>query len=245
MGVVTIGVDLGQRRDPTAIAVVEREWRDVGARWEAHHTARHLERLDLGTPYPAVARRVAEVIEILRRLIQAAEREALLAESDPLGPPAPEPPTLGEVYLDTTGVGQPVVDVLREAGVRVRAVYFTHGDRRTDGGDEVKLGKAWLVSRMQSLLQNGRLHLPRTAEAEVLAKELLDYEIKVDQNANDTYGAFKVGTHDDLVTALGLATQEDGQDPDAVVRLSRALRALNDPAVWNGWSSSDGDADGW
>ena len=27
--------------------------------------------------------------------------------------------------------------------------------------------------------------------------------------ANDRYGAFKVGTHDDLVTALGLAVQLD------------------------------------
>lgn len=32
---------------------------------------------------------------------------------------------------------------------------------------------------------------------------------RVSENANDTYGAFKVGTHDDLVTALGLAVQLD------------------------------------
>jgi hypothetical protein len=42
-----------------------------------------------------------------------------------------------------------------------------------------------------------------------LSEELLDYEIRVDENANDRYGAFRVGTHDDLVTALGLATQAD------------------------------------
>ncbi len=35
--------------------------------------------------------------------------------------------------------------------------------------------------------------------------ELQDYEIRVDQDANDKYGAFKVGSHDDLVTALGLS----------------------------------------
>jgi len=63
------------------------------------------------------------------------------------------------------------------------------------------------VSRLQALLQSGRLHLPRTAEAEALAAELLDYEIRVDEHANDKYGAFKVGSHDDLVTALGLAVQ--------------------------------------
>jgi len=36
---------------------------------------------------------------------------------------------------------------------------------------------------------------------------LIDYEIRVDENANDRYGAFKVGKHDDLVTAIGLAVQ--------------------------------------
>jgi hypothetical protein len=77
------------------------------------------------------------------------------------------------------------------------------------GGGEVKLGKAWLVSRMQVLLQSGLLHLPRTPKAEALGKERLDYEIRVTEDANDRYGAFRVGAHEDLVTALGLATQED------------------------------------
>jgi hypothetical protein len=51
-----------------------------------------------------------------------------------------------------------------------------------------------------------------------LAKELLDYEIHIDEDANDKYGAFKVGTHDDLVTALGLATLIDPPDPNRVAR---------------------------
>jgi len=41
-----------------------------------------------------------------------------------------------------------------------------------------------------------------------LAVDLLDYAIRVDSDANDRYGAFKVGTHDDLVTAFGLAAQD-------------------------------------
>jgi hypothetical protein len=69
----------------------------------------------------------------------------------------------------------------------------------------VSLGKALLVSRLQVLLQTRRVHLPRTAEAETLARELLDYEIHVDEQANDRYGAFRVGSHDDMVTSLGLA----------------------------------------
>lgn len=93
------------------------------------------------------------------------------------------------------------------------AVWFTYGDQRTETweGDHlrVSLGKSHMVSRLQVLLGTGRLHLPRTREAAALTEELLDYEIRVDENANDKYGAFKVGTHDDLVTALGLAVQVD------------------------------------
>jgi hypothetical protein len=101
------------------------------------------------------------------------------------------------------------VDLLKGAGVPVRPVYFTHGDRRVEQRDRsISLGKAWLVSRLQALLQTARILLPRTMEAQVLAQELLDYEIHVDEKANDTYGAFRVGSHDDLVTALGLAVQE-------------------------------------
>ncbi len=186
MSGITVGMDIGQKHDPTALAVVDREARTTTGRSEIYHIVRHLERLPLGTPYPDVATRLGALsMGLLER-----------------GTPA------GEIYVDATGVGLPVVDALRGAGVRVTPVYFTHGDRRVVQHDgTISLGKAWLVSRLQVLLQTGLILLPRTAEAEALARELLDYEIKVDQNANDTYGAFKVGAHDDLVTALGLATQ--------------------------------------
>ena len=183
MGVL-IGVDIGQKRDPTALAVAEAEQREE----EWHFLVRHLERLPLGTPYPKVSQRLEEVVAGVHAQIG-------------------EAPT---VYVVDTGVGQPIVDLLSVAGVRTVACYFTHSDRRTKKDwREIIIGKAYLVSRLQALLQTGRIHLPRTAEASALAEELLDYEIRVDQNANDRYGAFRVGTHDDLVTALGLAVQAD------------------------------------
>lgn len=188
MAPTIIGVDIGQKRDPTAIAVAEAQERITHGRSEYHYLIRHLERLQLGTPYPDVARRVGKIYHGARA---RSGKEAL-------------------IYVDATGVGAPIVDMLRDdpPGTRsIKAVYFTHGDRREEARGEVKLGKAYLVSRLQALLQTRRLHLPQTSEAEALAKELLDYEIRLDENANDKYGAFKVGCHDDLVTALGLAVQ--------------------------------------
>ena len=185
-----VGVDIGQKRDPTAICVAREDKRieqDVGE--VTHYLVHLLERLPLGTPYPRVVDRVAEVVH------RASERTGQTVH----------------VYVDATGVGQPVVDLLQERSVEATPVYFTYGDRRTEEGDKVTLGKSFLVSRLQTLLQTRRIHLPNTSEARVLADELQNYEIRVDENANDRYGAFRVGTHDDLVTALGLAVQPTKQ----------------------------------
>jgi phage FluMu gp28-like protein len=53
--VVYIGVDLGKRRDHTAIAIVEK-WRD-------ELLVRHLERVPLGTSYTGVVARVVEIVQ--------------------------------------------------------------------------------------------------------------------------------------------------------------------------------------
>jgi hypothetical protein len=186
---VAVGIDIGQRRDPTALCVAEIVLRTGPSGPQSHFTIRHLERLPLNTPYP-------EVAEILRDLIvQVVE----LTRERP------------KVFVDATGVGAPVVEILQAAAphLRIIPVYFNHGDRRIAEYDQVRLGKAFLVSRLQVLLQTDRLRLAKTAEGEALAAELCEYEIRVTENANDTYGAFRVGTHDDLVTALGLAVQDD------------------------------------
>ena len=95
-------------------------------------------------------------------------------------------------------------------------MYFTHGDRRTESWPQVELGKALLVGRLQMLLQTGRIHLPKTPQTEILARELLEYEIRVESDANERYGSFSVGTQDDLVMALGLAVQTDIPLPGVV-----------------------------
>ena len=191
--IVTMGVHLGQRRHETALCVVEQELRKVGEGREEHYLVRLLDRLPMGTSYPDVARRVTEVAE------RVEERT---------GTPV-------ELFVNATGLGTPVVELLGESRsvCWTWAVYFTHGDRRTEdttGGERVvTLGKAYLVTRLQTLLQLGRLHLPRTAEAQRLADELREYEVRVDADANDRYGAFRVGTQDELVNALGMAVQTE------------------------------------
>jgi hypothetical protein len=224
MGSVAIGMDVGQKHDPTAICVAEMDMRVTGRilhrhatgqtqcsaeckpEMAAHFTARFLQRLPLGTSYPNVAERLVAIVGGLRA--RGIDRM--------------------ELRIDSTGVGAPVVDIMRNAlrsePCQIVAVTFTHGDRYVRDGALATLGKAFLVSRLQALLQTTRIELPNTAEAKALAEELQVYEIRIDQDANDKYGAFKVGAHDDLVTALGLSVISESRQNSAVGMFAAAKR---------------------
>lgn len=190
---INVGVDLGQRSDPSAIIVAEIQLRDYKIDTDGeptggqqHYVIRHVERLPLGTSYVAVVARLGEVYTKLRR------------NSYPT------------VYVDATGVGQPVIDLCESNGLDVTAVMLTGGNRETWVGRDLHLPKILLVSRLQVLLQQRIVHLPQTGEAQALVDELLNFEMKVTDAAHLQFGAFKTGTHDDLAVALGLACRDIG-----------------------------------
>jgi len=204
-------VDIGQRVDPSAIVVAELERRSVSRHVSqvypppdferrpipeyTQYLIRHIERLPIGTSYPDVVRRLAAVVDSLERLMQDGK----------MGFHRPH------LLVDITGVGRPVFEMLKGAlrgrPSRLTGVTFSSGEHLAQGSlrDEIVVGKAYLVSRMQSLLQTGRLQLPQTEAAKQLIEEMQDYEIRVSDAGRLTAGAFKSGTHDDLATALALA----------------------------------------
>ena len=136
-------------------------------------------------------------------------------------------PTVGRAIINQIGIGAPIGKDICAACLlccanqpgcvddAVNAHLSDHLDnaRTTDPGDTgggYGIGKAFLVNRLQTLLQHQRIHLPAGhKEAGALVEELLNYEIRVGENASAKFGAFRTGTHDDLVTALGLAVQTD------------------------------------
>lgn len=188
--IILIGVDVGQRSEASGLCVAETAHREGLYGTEIHYLVRHLERHPAGTSYPALADRAAQLAA------GVAQKTAATAY----------------LYLDATGLGEPVVDVFRSRvrDVHVKAVYFTHGDRcERVSAREIRLGKAFLVSRLQILLQLKQLHLPKNAEADALADDLCNFQIQVAEDANDRYGAFAVGPRDELVTALGMASQPE------------------------------------
>ncbi len=175
-----VGLDLGQASDPTAVAVLER----IHDRrlW----ALRHLSRFRLGTPY-------TEIVEQIRLLTNAW-------------------PLKGNSHLvvDATGVGRPVMDLLRRPGLGSRLVGIT-----IHGGDNAvrdpvmggfRVPKREIVSNLQLLFQQRRLRIAAgLPEAEVFLTELASFQIRISTTTgHDAYSA-RSAEHDDLVLAVGLA----------------------------------------
>jgi hypothetical protein len=186
-----VGLDLGQRQDPTALAAVEQVSVAVGGinrvtfeqPREMQLHVRHLERVRLGTPYLQAADRVSEVL----RWPGVAGNCTLVA--------------------DATGVGAAVLEMLRPAGLGcpVVAVTITGGERatRVDGGWRVP--KRELIAALMVSLQTGQLRIARKLrEAGALVDELMRMRATISDTGHERFGA-KAGSHDDLVLALALA----------------------------------------
>jgi hypothetical protein len=63
-----------------------------------------------------------------------------------------------------------------------------------------------LVSTVQVYLQGKRLKIASRLDlADTLTRELQNFQVKITDAANDTYGAWREGSHDDLVLSASLA----------------------------------------
>lgn len=172
----TLGVDVGQLTDFTALAVVER------VADELRYECAHLQRLPLGTPY---TEQVGEVASVYRRLCDLGQVR---------------------MFLDATGVGRALVDMFRRDGLVFKAVTLTGGNAIGEPRrGEISVPKRDLVATTKAMLQTGRLRVAsRLPDAPVLVRELLAMDVTLSAAAHDSYGA-RSGDHDDLVLALSLA----------------------------------------
>lgn len=192
----TVGLDLGQSADPSALAALEsrevpaEDGRDAPR--VRRHLVRGLTRWPLRTSYVKIVDDVAAM----------------------LGSPPLEGCTL---VIDATGVGRPVYDLFREAALRARlmGVIITAGQGQSFADDGFwHTAKVVLVSSVLVPLQQRRLlFAPRMRETAVLVKELQNYRRVVTAKANETFDP-REGEHDDLVLALALACwQAERADP--------------------------------
>ncbi len=185
-----VGLDLGQAQDFTALAVLHRveltgEWdpAQYAFRKTAELRLRHLQRIPLGTSYPAV-------VEETKRLTRSRE-------------------LAGRCHLiaDGSGVGRPVMDMLRRAGLgcTIMPVTITGGDEESIGKGQYRVPKRDLVTGLQTLLQEGGLQIAAGMTYwPTLLNEMAEMRVKLTANGHAQYAGSE-GAHDDLVLALALA----------------------------------------
>ena len=179
-----LGLDLGQTRDFTALAVLERHPLSNAetAVEPPEYALRHLHRFPLGTPYTEIVPAVAALV-----------RSGPLAEAP--------------VVVDQTGVGRAVVDMMRRAVGWVVPVTITGGHAVTMSEDRsFHVPKKELVTCLQVVMQSRRLRIARGLhEAAVLVRELQQFQVKITAAAHETFGVWREGQHDDMVLAVALA----------------------------------------
>jgi hypothetical protein len=183
------GVDLGQAKDYTAIVVLERIEELTGeaakGQWlkQVRYEISHLERPSLGTPYPAIIERLKE------RIARLPDHERL------------------KIVVDRTGVGRPVVDLMRKEKLSVIPVTITAGGSGTGSVfSGYNVPKRELVSNLAILLQADRLKISsKLPGAAQLVEELQNFKMKITLAGNETYEAWRESDHDDLVLATAMA----------------------------------------
>lgn len=190
------GLDLGQVHDFSTLAVVERvqskgDWDPAAFAWKScvMLRLRYLERIPLGTPYPDVVSRVA-------RVTRFGDLDGAC-----------------ELLVDATGVGMPVVDLLRRAGLRCQltAAIITGGTSEGYVNGVQRIPKRNLITGLQLTLQHGTLQIAGGLKyGAALMAEMAEMRVKIRANGNgeqghEQFGAWREGAHDDLVFAVALA----------------------------------------
>jgi hypothetical protein len=215
----SVGVDLGQANDPTAIAVLEKTiappetamFSPVGehpgnrlVEGSIVYDLVYLKRPKLGTPYDTIARRVAD----------------LVCELEPQGAFG----ELGQVTLsvDGTGVGRGVVDMLdtefKRRGTTSKSIPRVDFRRVSVTGSQTTLKRPtrtngyWSVPKKDlvfpavAAFQQGKIRIGKVADREALVNELKNYRRTTNiATGNMAFEPWRESDHDDLLFAVCLA----------------------------------------
>jgi len=180
-----VGLDLGQRRDYTALVVLEHSFKTFwGDQWlyarpgetgTTTRLVRMIERIRLGTPYPEIVEWVQDIVNH----VQFQNRAVLT--------------------VDATGVGAPVVDLLRRANLKLAnlvPITITGGGRYVPGQNSVP--RAELLTNLQIMIQNNEIGISKGCNQTDALRRELNHLLLDGRGAN-------AGHHDDISIALALA----------------------------------------
>jgi len=186
------GLDLGKRRDYSALAILEysrpyRTYRNaVNYELETEfedprYAIRGLARIALETRY-------TDVVEQIRAKLTRAVNKNYDCT----------------LIVDATGVGQPVVEMFHQLPPRATLVpvVITSAGTETKAKDEWRVPKNDLIAGLQVMLETGDLQIAAGLHfGNALLEELLEFRCNPTAKGNETYE----GPQDDLVLAVALA----------------------------------------
>lgn len=188
-----LGVDFGSQQDYTALALVRRNevikasQNEVGIITQedlkVEYQLLFLERIDLGTAYHLVVDRV----------------KSILKDED----------LRGEIMVlpDATGVGIPIIQMMRRAGVAPMVGITIHGGTSVSKSEHgYGVPKRDLVSSLVMVVQSKRMKIASDISYRAqLVHEMQSFTLKTTSGGSDTYEALMEKDHDDLVMALSMA----------------------------------------
>jgi hypothetical protein len=192
----TVSVDLGQMNDPTAISIIEEVVKSRGdptmvelamgkrgaVEFDTTYLLRHLEQPELRTSYPAIVDRVKAIVNV------------------------PELAGHSVLLVDATGVGRPVLDMMRREGLSPIGITITGGNTpsATDGGYHVP--KRDLAMALHVLFGMGRLKIaPQLELGKVFVREMDTFVMRILNEKTDSYESLTEKDHDDLVLSVAMA----------------------------------------
>ena len=175
-----VGLDLGLRRDPSAVAVVERVARNTGEYdrvqmchvMETLYVVREARRFPLETPYVEIPLEVRRVMQGLTAGISKT------------------------LTVDATGVGAPVVELLKKAdlGCRLKPVVITGGEAVGKLPHAETVPRRTLLENLRILLETRALRLPKgLAGLADLRRELLGLGRRGSRERDDMAFALALG----------------------------------------------------
>lgn len=108
--------------------------------------------------------------------------------------------------VDYTGVGRPIVDLLRQQDIKVVAVNTTGGYNTTwKNNREVNVPKKDVIASLRATLEGNRIRIAdNIISYDDTIKEFVNFQEKISNSINLQYEA-KYGYHDDIVMSVGLA----------------------------------------
>lgn len=197
-----IGVDLGQVQNYTAVAILERALKITGPRnpatyeypYRILHSLRYLERIQLGTSYEEIANYVRGLV--VHPLLSHAPRQ---------------------IIVDATGVGRPVVEILRrvldrcDVRIPIISVMITSGQQQTNKYNEYHIPRNDLLMHLELSFQNEQLKIAKDLpDVQKLTRELQNLRRR---SPDSLITSNRSTVHDDMVFAAALAVWRAASTP--------------------------------